>query len=47
LISAISIFIIGGARYMSEMSDSDGDEEIEDDEKKMNSQINIKHEGIK
>ncbi len=47
MISAVSIFIIGGAKYMSDMSDSDEDEEIEDDEKKMNSQINIKHEGIK
>lgn len=48
LISAISIFIIGGARYMSEMSDSDEDaEDIEEDEKKIGTEMNIKHEGIK
>jgi UDP-GlcNAc:undecaprenyl-phosphate GlcNAc-1-phosphate transferase len=46
LILAVSVFIIGGARYMSEMGDNE--EEIEDDENKVKTEINkIKHEGIK
>ncbi len=47
LVISVSVFIIGGARYMSEMGDSE-EEENSEDEKKMSTEINnIKHEGIK
>jgi UDP-GlcNAc:undecaprenyl-phosphate GlcNAc-1-phosphate transferase len=48
LILAVSVFIIGGARYMSEMDETSDDEEESNDENTISTEINnVKHEGIK